>query len=130
MQTVRMTAQRDIVLSELRRCSDHPSADDLFERVRRRLPRISLATVYRNLQFLAGCGLIQELGYGVSGKRFDPIADPHSHFRCVNCGQIEDVPLAVAAPTLNPEDSWVMRRKVYGGNLLYYGLCAECVPAT
>ncbi len=57
----RRTLQREIILEELNRVPDHPTADQIYERVRRRLPRISLGTVYRNLELLAAQGVIQKL---------------------------------------------------------------------
>ena len=59
-QAFRMTTQRRVILDELRSTGSHPTADQLYERVRRRLPRISLGTVYRNLEILAGQGVIQK----------------------------------------------------------------------
>ena len=52
-RTLRMTHQREVVLHELRRCQNHPTADELYGRIKKKLPRISLATVYRNLEILA-----------------------------------------------------------------------------
>jgi Fur family ferric uptake transcriptional regulator len=60
-KALRTTRQRMVLLEELRRHNDHPSADELYERVRRRLPRISLGTVYRNLEVLSQLGEIQKL---------------------------------------------------------------------
>lgn len=58
----RMTRQRAVILEELRKTATHPTADELYSIVRRRLPRISLGTVYRNLDFLADSGEIRPSG--------------------------------------------------------------------
>jgi len=58
---LRMTHQREIILQELRKCTSHPSADALYERVKKILPRISLATVYRNLEILSDSGEIGKI---------------------------------------------------------------------
>ena len=63
-QQLRMTQQRQVILEELRLCRSHPTADELYSRVRRRLPRISLGTVYRNLETLAERGLIRKMEVG------------------------------------------------------------------
>ena len=60
-QNFRMTRQRGIILEELRKINTHPSADEIYERVRKHLPRISLGTVYRNLEILSELGEIQKL---------------------------------------------------------------------
>ncbi len=59
-KTHRITRQRRVILEELRRVNNHPSADEIYEIVRRRMPRISLGTVYRNLEMLTELGEIQK----------------------------------------------------------------------
>ena len=68
---LRMTRQRRVILEELRKVNNHPSAYEIYEFVRKRLPRISLGTVYRNLEILSESGDIQKLEPGCSLKRFD-----------------------------------------------------------
>ncbi len=88
---MRITNQREIILEELRKLKTHPTADELYEVVRKRLPRISIATVYRNLERLSEAGMIHKLEYGGRQKRFDGDISPHSHVFCVKCGRISDV---------------------------------------
>lgn len=123
---MRRTEQRSVILEELRRASDHPAADDVYLRVRERLPHISLSTVYRNLELLATEGLIRKIEHGGGQKRFDPVAEPHSHFHCSDCGRLEDVPFAVELPELDRDDPWVRARVIYGGRADYFGLCPAC----
>jgi Fur family ferric uptake transcriptional regulator len=66
-----MTRQRKVILEEIRKTDSHPTADELYQRVRQRLPHVSLGTIYRNLETLAASGLIQKLEMGGSQKRFD-----------------------------------------------------------
>ena len=75
---LRMTQQRQVILEELRNVNTHPSADEIYEMVRKRLPRISLGTVYRNLEILCASGEIQKLEAGGSIKRFD--GNPRNHY--------------------------------------------------
>ncbi len=91
-----MTTQRSILLDELRRVDSHPSADELYAMVRRRLPRISLGTVYRNLEILSGLGAIRRIDSGGGLKRFDGNPEEHYHIRCVACDRLVDAPVAVA----------------------------------
>ncbi len=88
---LRMTRQRMVILEELRRVKTHPSADEIYEMVRKRLPRISLGTIYRNLEILSGSGEIQKLDSGSSLKRFDGRADCHYHIRCERCDRLADI---------------------------------------
>ncbi len=88
---LRSTMPRRVILDVVRATDTHPTAAIVFERVRRRLPRVSLATVYRNLRRLAAEGLLRER-VEATGLRFDPNVGPHDHFICVACGRILDLP--------------------------------------
>jgi Fur family ferric uptake transcriptional regulator len=116
-----------VILDVMRLCRNHPSADEVYLRVRERLPRISLGTVYRNLELMASLGMIRRLDTSSGQKRFDPIADPHCHFRCSGCGRIEDIPLAVEVPELDPGHPWVREREIQGARPEYFGLCPVCL---
>jgi Fe2+ or Zn2+ uptake regulation protein len=121
----RMTRQRRVILKELRRLNNHPSADELYERVRTHLPRISLGTVYRNLEILTELGEIQTLELSGSLKRFDGIPKKHYHIRCVNCGRVDDAPIA----PLNQIEDELYGATVYtiiGHRLEFTGLCPNC----
>ena len=87
---LRMTRQREVILAELRRVKTHPTADEVHRMVRRRLPHVSLATVYRNLELLAGHGYIRKIEGGPSQMRFDADTSRHFHSRCRICGRIFD----------------------------------------
>ncbi|MBW2321808.1 MAG: transcriptional repressor [Deltaproteobacteria bacterium] len=89
-----MTKQRQVILEELRQLKTHPSADEIYKVVRRRLPRISLGTVYRNLEVLAKMGEIQKLELSGSIKRYDWNTNKHYHIRCVRCDRVDDAPIA------------------------------------
>lgn len=88
---LRPTKSRRVILDVVRATDTHPTAAFVFERVRRRLPRVSLATVYRNLRRLAREGLLGER-VEATGLRFDANVGPHDHFICVACGRILDLP--------------------------------------
>jgi Fe2+ or Zn2+ uptake regulation protein len=93
---LRLTAPRRIILDVVRASDLHPSAAAVYRQVRRRLPGVSLATVYRNLRMLAAHGLLAERS-DTTGMRFDGNTDRHDHFTCVTCGRIYDVPPLAAA---------------------------------
>ena len=87
----RITRQRRIIIEELRSLPGHPTASELYEAVRRRLPNISLATVYRNLELMTVKGLIQRIVVDSRLKRFDANPEVHYHARCIRCGAIRDI---------------------------------------
>jgi len=87
----RNTKQRQVVLEAVRDCDWHPTVAEIYETVRRRLPRISLGTVYRNLETLVEMGAVRKLDGGSAGARFDGITDRHYHIRCITCGRLDNI---------------------------------------
>jgi Fe2+ or Zn2+ uptake regulation protein len=85
------TRQRAAVFDYLGKVDHHPTAEEVFLAVKRELPRISLATVYKNLEALVACGAASKLIYGDSAARYDIRTDHHYHSRCLNCGRITDL---------------------------------------
>jgi len=124
-QNLRMTRQRQVILEELRKVNSHPSADQVYERVRRRLRRISLGTVYRNLEILSQLGLIRKLDLGGTQRRFDGDLTTHYHIRCIKCGCVEDVPLE-ARTNLEDAVRSVTDYRIIGHSLEFIGLCPRC----
>lgn len=122
---LRMTRQRRLILEELRRVNDHPSADQIYERVRRHLPRISLGTVYRNLEVLSELGEIQTLELGCSLKRFDGTPHDHYHIRCLHCDRLEDAPVAVV-DGMETDLAEKTGFQVFGHKLEFIGICPDC----
>jgi Fur family ferric uptake transcriptional regulator len=120
-----MTRQRQIILQELRSVKTHPSADEIYEMVRIRLPHISLGTVYRNLEILSELGEIQKIEITGKLKRFDGNTHPHYHLRCLNCNRIDDVPEHIHFDfdlSLNEATGYA----ITGHRLEFVGLCPEC----
>lgn len=121
---LRLTEPRRVILDVVRATDAHPSAAFVYRRVRRRLPGVSLATVYRNLRMLAAHGLLAERA-DLAGLRFDGNTTAHHHFTCVACRRVYDV------PTDGRSD--VRRRlgattgfEVYDHRIEFYGRCAAC----
>lgn len=90
MAKLRMSPQRRVILDVLRNRRWHPTADELFQAVRQRLPHVSLGTVYRNLDQLSQAGLVRGLEFSDGARRFDGLVVKHTHARCLRCGGIED----------------------------------------
>lgn len=123
---LRMTHQREIILDELRRAKTHPTADELYERIKKKLPRISLATVYRNLEILSETGLIKKLEISGRQKRFDWDPQDHDHVYCTKCHRVDNIPtetgtLLSIAPELQKG------YRITGCRIEFYGLCPNCL---
>jgi len=121
---MRLTPQRQVILEALREEDTHPTADEIYEKVRRVMPRISLGTVYRNLDLMASEGLILKLHVDDTQMRFDGNTEPHLHISCVHCGRVSDI---FQAPDLTgtirdlPTDY-----EILGYTLLLHGVCPSC----
>ena len=89
-----MTRQRAAVYDYLSRVAHHPTAEEVFLNVKRELPKISLATVYKNLEALVACEAISKLSYGDGSARYDIRTDHHYHSRCLSCGRMWDLEAA------------------------------------
>lgn len=126
---LRMTHQRELILDELNRSKVHPTADELFERIRKKLPRISLATVYRNLEILSEAGLIKKLEISGRQKRFDWDPQAHDHVYCIQCHRVDNIPTPVSpVPTVGPMHD--QGYQVTGCRIEFFGLCPKCQQPT
>ena len=121
----RLTRQRAIIFEELVALTSHPTADELYEIVRVRLPRISLGTVYRNLDLLCAQGRIFRLETAGHQMRFDATTHEHPHIRCVECGRVADVRLN--QPPLPLEQvAAATEYKVLRQRTNFDGICPDC----
>ncbi|MEW5794743.1 MAG: transcriptional repressor [Candidatus Zixiibacteriota bacterium] len=125
MTARRNTLQRKIILEEVRGSLEHPTAAEVHAEVRKRIPHISLGTVYRNLDLLSQEGLIRKLEPNGREARFDGILTPHYHLRCRVCGRIEDVldPVTVRVDGgIDEPSGW----QVLIPQVEFAGLCPDC----
>ncbi len=120
----RNTKQRTVILNKLREVTSHPTADEIFAMTRETLPRISLGTVYRNLDLLARQGDILCLENGSSQKRFDGNIQPHHHVRCIKCGKIGDVHTPLPAPCIDGVHAQGFT--IVGSQVMFEGICDHC----
>jgi len=121
----KLTRQREVVLRVIREREDHPTASDVFEAARRRLPGISYATVYNSLRFLKEAGLVHEIKFGDSASRYDRETDRHDHALCSQCGKLVDFDLPQAAELMKA----AARRSKFkpeSVHLTLKGVCPEC----
>ena len=121
----RNTKQRQVILEELQKLTSHPPAVGLYQIVRQRLPKISLGTVYRNLDLLTRTGIIQKLEFGSEEARFDGNLPPHHHIRCVKCGRVDDIhgpPLELLGGMRDDFNGYC----VLGHRIEFFGVCPQC----
>lgn len=124
-QVRRMTPQRKTILEVLQQGNAHPSADEIYDLVRKRLPSVSLGTIYRNLEILSGSGEIQKLELGGTIKRYDWNPKKHYHIRCTRCGRVDDAPIA-PLKQLENELSGATIYTIIGHTLEFEGFCPAC----
>ena len=120
------TAQRDAILNELRAHNSHPTADKLYEVLRKKLPQISLGTVYRNLEQMASRGTIKKLSLAGHQKRFDGDLSRHYHIRCPHCDNISNIKVD---SLIDLDDEFQEVIKKIGCDNYYFeliSLCEDC----
>ena len=120
-----LTSQRAAVYDYLSGVKHHPTAEEVFLAVKPKLPRISLATVYKNLETLVKCGAVSKLAYGDASARYDIRTDHHYHTRCLGCGKIWDLDVQEGSELLShirPQAGFEVKN--YRLELL--GYCREC----
>jgi Fe2+ or Zn2+ uptake regulation protein len=123
-----MTPQRRVILDELSRLHGHPTAREVFRRARRRLPRVSLGTVYRNLELFSQRGLIRTVELSASERRYDAEIYHHDHVRCIRCGRIENAPIE-HLDGLEEELAERSGYEIVGHRLEFEGICPACRSA-
>lgn len=121
----RMTKQRLIILQEVKKLKIHPTAGDVYELVRKQLPRISLGTVYRNLDVLSESGEILKLKTSGSQYRFDGNTENHYHVRCVHCGRLDDLGDA-GIQVSEARVQATVDYDIVGHRLEFLGICPQC----
>lgn len=121
---LRLTAQRRQVYDVLLAKRDHPTAIDVFLRVKEHMPSISLATVYNCLETLTECGLARHISIDRKPSRYCPNLEDHGHFFCEGCGTVIDVPLRKQRHDAweLPPDAVLSQREVS-----LRGFCPGCV---
>lgn len=124
----RFTAQRREVYDALMAKRDHPTAVEVFVRVQKKMPNISLATVYNCLETLTECGLVRHVNLDRAPSRYCPNLEPHGHFFCDECGSVFDVPLRKTDKMTRIEQAWEMPRNavVSKHEVSFRGLCPDC----
>ena len=120
----RQTRQRKLVYEAVSGARTHPTAEWVYDRVRREMPRVSLGTIYRNLQLLVAEGRLRSWTRG-RATRYDADLSPHDHFLCEGCGLLLDLDRA-GAPLQAERRLRSRGFEVRGRILDLIGLCRDC----
>ena len=125
----KLTPQREAVFQVILEREDHPTASDIFEAARQRLPGISYATVYNSLRYLKEAGLVLEINFGDSASRYDRETERHDHAICVDCGKLVDFDLPEAAKLIQAA-ARKSHFKAQSIHLTLRGQCPDCRDAS
>lgn len=120
---LKLTPQRLAILEYLDGNKAHPSAEDIYDVVRKIYPMMSFATVYKTLETLKQKGSIQELTIDSERRRYDPDTTQHHHLICVKCKKVLDIHTDL--PVHIPDDA-KEQFEVTGNHIEFYGICSEC----
>jgi Fur family transcriptional regulator, peroxide stress response regulator len=122
---IRMTHQRMEVFREVAKTDEHPDAETIYDRVRRRIPAISLDTVYRTLTMLETLGVLSRVYLLCDRARFDAMVTPHHHFVCSQCGTLRDFVSPEADKLRIPQEvqSWGIVKSIH---LEVRAICSKC----
>lgn len=123
----RLTKQRREVYDALMEVRDHPTASEVFLRVKNRMPSISLATVYNCLETLVHCGLVKQVNLDRAPTRYCPNVEDHGHFFCERCHDVFDVdldPAGTEMPWALPEGFVVTHHEIS-----LKGICQKCAAS-
>ena len=124
------TYQRRVILEELSKVKCHPTADEVYDMARQRLPNISMATVYRNLDWMAKKRTILKLDIAGRKKRFDYDTSKHYHLRCEDCGAVCDLELSQLNEIEKRLESLKGLEGIVDFNLEFKGKCKHCAGST
>ena len=124
-QKRRYSRQRECILNALRNTKRHPSANSIYDEVRREIPNISLGTVYRNLAELSTGGEILKIDAGDGTERYDGCATPHYHMICKKCHSVSDIELEYDAD-LDAKVAEISGADVDFHSVLFSGICEKC----
>ena len=121
----RETKQREAILRVLMNTKSHPTADLIYEEVKKEIPNISKGTVYRNLKVLQESRQVSELNLNDTISRFEVKQDSHYHFRCEKCGRVSDIDMPVDGE-LDRHIEKITGLKISYHQLEFRGLCKDC----
>lgn len=125
MAGLKYSRQREAVLNYLRSTKSHPTAETVYRKIQKEFPKISLGTVYRNLNLLAEQGEILRLQCGDGVEHFDATTKPHNHFICHSCGAVMDLEMK-SIEDIDRIAAENFSGVIAGHEIYFYGFCHSC----
>ncbi len=125
MAALKYSRQREMIKNFLMTRHDHPTADIVYQNVRKQDPNISLGTVYRNLTLLSDIGEIKRLRLGDGVDHFDADISPHYHFICSECGSVSDLEMD-GIEDITKIAGAHFKGRITGHMTYFYGTCEHC----
>jgi Fe2+ or Zn2+ uptake regulation protein len=124
----RNTKQRRAIFEAIERHGGHLTADEIYRLVKRRFPRLSLGTVYRNLRVLVANGGLRELDFGAAATYFETVKDAHYHLVCRVCGGVTDAEMAIERrlQAIAGRACGLSGFRIEESRLDFIGVCASC----
>ncbi len=123
---LKVTPQRQSIFRALHETEEHPTAEYVYEEVRREMPTIALRTVYQTLNDLTAMGELHQITLGSGSARFDPTIAPHHHLVCESCGQVSDLHLDFPEVRV-PDDAGFIASST---EIVFRGRCGACRDAS
>jgi Fur family peroxide stress response transcriptional regulator len=120
---MKLTPQRLSILSYLDGNREHPTAEDIYRKVSRKFPTMSLATVYNTLETLKRQGMLTEITIDPDKRHFDPNREKHHHLICSKCKRIADIQIEFDLAV--PKES-MQGFEIVGNHVEFYGICPDC----
>jgi Fur family peroxide stress response transcriptional regulator len=125
----RKSAQRERIYETILSSKAHPSAQDVYARLKYEMPSLSLGNVYRNIAILLEEGRIQGGEFGSGIVRYDAVTGSHYHFVCERCGTVSDFAMP-AQDDITAAARGFTSHHIAGHTIRFYGVCAACVAGT
>lgn len=125
----RRTLQRQVIYEYLKKSKEHPTAEIVYEDIRKEFPSISLNTIYNTLELFEELGLIMRVVPDFHSARFDGNPIPHTHLFCTSCHKVFDLEDDVISRLGNVEDEVfdAYGFKIEQGSLIFSGICRSCL---
>lgn len=122
----RNTIQRQLVIAAVRSLADHPTAEEVYDRITMEYPDISKGTVYRNLNSLVDSGLLGKVSVPSGADRYDHILARHYHIKCTKCGKFMNVENFDYIQGMDEKVAGVTGYKMNHHDIVFSGLCEDC----
>ena len=123
--TRRKSAQREKIYELVKSSTDHPTAQWIYETLKKEVPSLSLGNVYRNIKILSEQERITCKEFGDGIEHYDAITEIHYHFICEKCKAVSDFPMLIQE-TLTTRAQKISKHSIKGHTIQFFGICEKC----